>query len=132
MTLADKIQVAANLATVAAVLYAAAQLNQSATDTRIANSVKLLEQGFQLKQDYRDGKVDVRSVYSYYYQLHLYSESDRLLEGPNGALRLALCTFVLSDPRADEFWKSSDKRFYSTSFVKMIDDIWRAKQSPTQ
>jgi hypothetical protein len=132
MTLTDKIQVAANLATVAAVIYAAAQLSQTATDTRIANSVKLLEQGFQLQQDYRDGKADIRSVYAYYHQLMLYSESDRLLAEPNRALGLALCTFVLADPRSEEFWKSADKRYYSASFVAMLDAIWRAKQCPTK
>ena len=132
MTLTDKIQIAANLATVAAVIYAAAQLNQSATDARIANSVKVLEQGFQVQHDYREGKVDIRSVYSFYHQVVLYSESDRLLAEPNRALKLALCTFVLTDPRAREFWQAADKRYYSVSFVKLLDSIWSTGKCPTR
>ena len=128
MTLADRIQIAANLATVSAVIYAAAQLTQSATDTRIANSIKVLDQGTQTQQDYRDGKVEVRNVFSYYYQVFLYNDNGRLLANAYQPLNLALCRFVLDDPRAEEYWRMANKQYFEPKFVTLIDTIRSSKK----
>lgn len=131
MTLADRIQIAANLATVCAVIYAAAQLTQGATDARIGNSIKVLDQGTQTQQDYRDGKVEVRQVFSYYYQVFLYNDNDRLLANAHKPLNLALCRFVLDDPRAEEYWQGANKQYFEPGFVVLIDTIRKSKKCPT-
>lgn len=127
MTLTDGIQIAANLATVAAVGYAAQQLKQSATDTRIANSIKLLDQGIQIQQDYREGKTEARAVYSFYYQVFLYKQNDRLLADTYKSLNFSLCRFVADDPRAQQYWEGAQKKYYEPAFVSLIDGIRNSK-----
>lgn len=131
MALADRIQIVANLATVTAVIYAAAQLNQGATDTRIANSIRVLDQGMQTQQDYREGKVEPRHVFSFYYQVFLYNDNDRLLANAHKPLNLALCRFVVDDPRAGEYWQGPNKQYFEPKFVALIDGIRSSKKCTT-
>lgn len=119
----DWIQIAANLATVAAVFYAAVQLTQAATDARIANSVKILEQGLQVQSDYQEGKVQPRNVISYYYEIFLLRQSNRLLDDLYAPLNRSMCTFMQQDPRAREYWQGAQKGYWDPRFVELIDHI---------
>lgn len=120
-------EVAANIATVVAVGYAALTLNHSAVDGRITNSIKVLEQGSQLDRDYRDGKVKAQDIVAFYYQVRLYRDNGRLLDEVYIPLNQSLCTFVYTDPRAAEHWKS-DAKYYDARFTALIDTIMREKK----
>ncbi|OLF54463.1 hypothetical protein [Pseudomonas chlororaphis] len=131
MKFPEVIEVLANLATATTivVLYLSiTQLNQANEDAQLANSIKVLDQGMQVEQDYQTGKIQARQVLSFYYQVYLYQQNERLLAEPFQALNLSLCRFVLDDPRAREFWQNAPKQYYTQSFVAFIDRMARSKK----
>ena len=122
-----RIAIAADAATFAAVIFAALTLNHSALDGQITNSTKLLEQGAQLDRDYRDGKAKVGDVLAFYQQVDLFHRNDRLLDEVFVPLNKSMCTFVATDPRVAEFWKTAPK-YYSDKFEQMIDKILESRK----
>jgi len=126
-TWGQRIAIAADVATIGAVVYAGLTLNHSALDGRITNSTKLLEQGSQLERDYRDGKAKVGDVLAFYHQVDLYHRNDRLLDEVFVPLNKSMCTFVATDPRVDEYWKTASK-YYGEKFEHMIDKILESKK----
>ncbi len=113
-------QIAANTATVIALVYAAMTLHSSSIDARLASSAKLLEQGVKMEADYRDGKIDARQVVAFYYLVFLYRRMDRLDDAVYGPVNRSLCKFIKSDPRAKEYWAGAAKD-YDGDFVAFVN-----------
>ncbi|MGC5704076.1 hypothetical protein J4P02_28130 [Pseudomonas sp. NFXW11] len=128
MKISKGIQILANLATVAVLYFSFMQLQQTTSDAQLANSIKLLDQGMQVEQDYREGKIQARQVLSFYYQVYLLQQSERLLADPFKALNLSLCRFVLDDPRAREYWQNAPKQYYTPPFIAFIDQITKSRK----
>lgn len=112
-------QIASNVATVLALVYAGATLNLSTVDAKVANSTKILDQGIRVESDYKDGKIQAREVVAFYYQVFLYHKLNRMLDEVYVPVDRNLCNFMLTDPRAKEYW-ATDAKHFDQDFIDFI------------
>jgi hypothetical protein len=134
----DWVQLAANVATAATLVFTVYQLrlsieeqertahqfSRSIHEQQITRTTEILKAGREMTQEFHDGKATPADVINYYYQIYVLRHNDLLASEMSDPLMPSIEKFIALTPQIKAYWESPENEVgYAADFVARMNQI---------